>query len=68
MATSLAGSRTRDASPVKLVNANPSVPELKGAPFRPGARDTYQEARCGVTVRILAQKGDSYGLVVPNGR
>jgi hypothetical protein len=58
----------RGASPVKLVNANPSVPELKGAPFRPGAKDTYQDARRGVTVRILAQKGDSYELAVSNGK
>ena len=58
----------RGASPVKLVNADPSVPELKAAPFRPGAKDAYQDARRGVTVRILAQKGDNYELAVSNGR
>ncbi len=52
--------------PVPFINC--CVPELKGTPFRPGVRGTYQDARRGVTVRIPAQKGDSYELAVSNGR
>ncbi|MBM4036056.1 MAG: hypothetical protein FJ291_30350 [Planctomycetes bacterium] len=42
-------------SPVKLIDANPSTPELKGAPFAPGGRDSFTDAKRGVTARIRAR-------------
>lgn len=44
-------------APVKLMNADPSIPELKGAPFTMSGRHAYQDARRHVTIEFLAQKG-----------
>ena len=56
------------SSPVKLVDADPSVAELKGAPFAPGGKDAYTDSARGVSVRVLAQKGQSYEVAVSHGR
>ncbi len=47
----------RGEAPVKLANADPSVPELKGAPFTLAGRHVYEDARRHVSIDLLAQKG-----------
>lgn len=47
----------RGEAPVKLANADPSVPELKGAPFTLAGRHDYEDARRHVSIDLLAQKG-----------
>jgi len=55
-------------SPIKLVDADPSVPELKGAPFTLTGRSTYRDEKRRVSVRLLARKGEYYEIYVSNGR
>jgi M6 family metalloprotease-like protein len=54
-------------SPVKLIDAEPSVPELRGAPFKPEGTDTYRNAKHGVVVDVVARTGDEYTVRVSNG-
>lgn len=55
-------------SPIKLVNANPSVPELKGAPFTLEGKSIYKDEKQDISVRLVAQKGDNYEMYVSNGK
>lgn len=55
-------------SPIKLVNADPSVPELKGAPFTLEGKNIYRDEKRGVSVRLLAKRGESYEIDVSNGK
>lgn len=54
-------------SPVKLVNADPSVPELKGAPFTIEGEKTYGDEKRGISVNLIAKRGSSYEISVSNG-
>ena len=51
-------------APVKLVDANPSVPHLEGAAFEAGKKDTFKDEKNKVEVRILERAGDSYKILV----
>jgi M6 family metalloprotease-like protein len=55
-------------SPVTLANADPSTPELRGAPFTPAGKSTFQDRERGVSVKLLAQRGDACQIAVANGR
>lgn len=55
-------------APVKLVNADPSVPELKGAPFTPSGRHVYEDARRHVAIDLLAQKGRDIEIRIARAR
>jgi hypothetical protein len=55
-------------APVKLVNADPSIPELKGAPFTPQGKNTYRDEQRRITVEIVAQKGNDYEIRVSYGK
>lgn len=49
-------------SPVKLVDADPSVPLLKGAAFDAGKKNTFVDEANGVKVQVLEQTGNSFRL------
>lgn len=55
-------------SPIKLVNADPSVPELRGAPFTLERKNIYGDEKRGISIRLIAKRGDSYKIDVSNGK
>jgi M6 family metalloprotease-like protein len=54
-------------SPIKLVDAHPSDPELKGVPFTLGGKNLYKDEKRDISIRIVAQRGDNYEIYVSNG-
>ena len=54
-------------SPIKLVDAHPSGPELKGAPFTLGGKSMYKDEKRNISIRLVAQRGDNYEIYVSNG-
>ena len=53
---------------VRLMNAGPDVPELKGAAFTPGEKGVYRDKqRGGDSIGVPARKGDGCGVEVVNG-
>jgi M6 family metalloprotease-like protein len=54
-------------SPIKLVDADPSVPQLKGAPFTIKGKKTYRDRKRDISIRLEAQTGDNYEIYVSNG-
>lgn len=55
-------------SPVKLMVADPTVPELKGAPFTPEGKSQFKDDRRKASVRILGHRGEIYEVEVLNGK
>ena len=51
-------------APVKLVNAQPSVPRLEGAAFDAGERNSFRDEANQVTIRIEEKIGDAYRVRV----
>jgi M6 family metalloprotease-like protein len=51
-------------APVKLVNANPSIPHLEGAAFDVATRASFQDDKRGVTIRLLEKTGGAYKVLV----
>ena len=54
-------------SPIKLVNAKPEIPQLKGAPFTLEGKRTYENERHGISIKLIDQRGESYRISVSNG-
>ena len=51
-------------APVKLINANPSVPNLEAAAFDIDGKNFYQDNKNGIRIDILEKIGDSYKIRV----
>ena len=51
-------------SPVKLMNADPSVKHLEGAAFEPGKNDVFRDRKNNLTVRVADAEGDSLRLTI----
>lgn len=49
-------------APVKLVNADPSMPLLQGAAFDAGRLNTFLDIRNNLKVQVLGQEGGSFRL------
>lgn len=54
-------------APVRLVNANPKVPHLKGAAFDLGKNERFVDEQTGVEIRLLGKEGDGYRLRIKSG-
>jgi len=54
-------------SPVRLVDANPSTPELRGAPFAPDGRSEFQDRRRQILIKILSRSEDGFRIEASNG-
>jgi immune inhibitor A len=54
----------RGKSPVKLVNADPSVKFLRGAAFEPGKKDVFRDRDHNLSVRVEQADGGSLRLVI----
>lgn len=55
-------------SPIKLVDANPSVPQLEDAPFTLKGKNTYKDQKREISIRLVAKRGDNYEIYVSNGK
>lgn len=51
-------------APVKLMDADPSVPHLEGAAFDLGKRDRFTDTASGITIELLEKVGQSYRIRV----
>ena len=51
-------------SPVKLIDANPSVPHLEGAAFDIGKKQGFQDKKNGITVELKERVGRSYRILI----
>jgi len=54
----------RGKSPVKLVDADPSVKFLRGAAFEPGKKDVFKDRDHNLSVRVEQAEGDSLRMVI----
>lgn len=55
-------------SPVKLINADPTIPQLKGAPFTLGGKNAYRDEKRDISIRIIARNGENCEIQVSNGK
>jgi M6 family metalloprotease-like protein len=55
-------------SPVKLIDADPSVPQLNGAPFNAAGKDSYKDEKLGISVNVISKQGEKYRISVSNGK
>jgi hypothetical protein len=55
-------------SPVRLMDANPSLPQLKAAPFTLDGKSTFTDEQRNITIRLVGQTGENYQLQVKYGR
>ncbi|MBI4721006.1 MAG: hypothetical protein HY770_07275 [Chitinivibrionia bacterium] len=53
-------------SPVRLIDANPGVPQLKGAPFTVEGENTFKDEANSISVKILGQDAASFRILVSN--
>ncbi|MDP3425863.1 MAG: hypothetical protein Q8S17_00595, partial [Humidesulfovibrio sp.] len=51
-------------APVKLMDADPTIPRLEGAAFDVGPRGTFQDKENAITIRILEKVASSYKLSI----
>jgi M6 family metalloprotease-like protein len=51
-------------APVKLMNANPSVPHLEGAAFDVGKKDSFEDARNRIRIQVMGKSGSAYRVLV----
>jgi hypothetical protein len=51
-------------APVKLINANPSLPHLEGAAFDIGKKDFYQDDKNRIRIKIQEKIGSSYKILI----
>ncbi len=49
-------------SPIKLMNADPSVPYLEGAAFDPPAKGLFTDRQDNIEIRILEKSGNAYKI------
>jgi len=53
-------------APVKIIDADPNVPQLEGAAFDigEGKRDTFTDEKHNITIKLLDKTGDSYEILI----
>jgi hypothetical protein len=55
-------------APVRLMNANPSVPNLNGAAFDVGKNDRFTDKHRALSIRLLRKVGNSYVIRITRRR
>lgn len=53
-------------SPVKVINANPSIPQLKGAPFTCKGESIYKDEKHNIFIKLIDQNNERYKIFVSN--
>jgi hypothetical protein len=51
-------------APVKLMNANPSVPHLEGAAFDVGGKDSFQDNKNKIRIQLKEKIAGSYKILI----
>ena len=51
-------------APVKLVNADPSVPHLEGAAFDIGKKEMFQDEKHKIKIQLQEKIASSYKILV----
>ncbi len=51
-------------APVKLVNADPSVPHLEGAVFDIVKKDTFHDEKNRIKIELKEKMGSSYKILI----
>jgi immune inhibitor A len=51
-------------APVKLIDADPKVPHLEGAAFDIGKKDSFDDEKNGIRIRLLKKTGDAYKILI----
>jgi len=51
-------------APVRLMNADPSVPHLEGAAFDTGMKGTFRDQRNGISIQLEEKTGSSYRILI----
>jgi hypothetical protein len=51
-------------APVKLINADTSLPHLEGAAFDIGKKDFYQDDKNGIRIKLQEKIGSSYKILI----
>jgi len=51
-------------APVKLVDADPSIPNLEGAAFDVGKKDSFVDIENGLTIQLMGKIGNSYKISI----
>ena len=51
-------------SPVKLIDADPSVPHLQGAPFTVMGKKRFEDRANGIVVELIEKRGMDYEILV----
>ena len=51
-------------SPVKLINADPSMEHLGGTAFDVGKKSEFIDTEHGLKLRIMSREGDSYKIEI----
>lgn len=49
---------------VKLMDANPSIPNLEGAAFDIGKNDSFVDSDNGLTIQLVEKMGNSYKISI----
>jgi len=58
----------RGQSPVKLMDANPPTPELRGAPFALDGKKEFEDRRRRVLIKIVGRTADEHEIEASNGQ
>lgn len=53
-------------SPVKLIDANPSVPQLKDASFTITGKPLFEDKKRNVSIKLMEQNGQNINIIVVN--
>ena len=53
-------------SPIKLIDADPSVPQLKAAPFAYQKKRLFKDEKRNISIRIVNKEKNSYKIYVSN--
>ena len=51
-------------APVKLIDANPSIPHLEGAAFDIGKKDSFHDEKNRIRVKLLKKTGNTYKILI----
>ncbi len=51
-------------APVKLMNADPSVPHLEGAAFDIGRKDSFQDTKNKIRIQLMEKIAGSYKILI----
>ena len=55
-------------APVRLMNANPDVPNLEGAAFDIGGNDSFEDTNARIRIQIMEKFGQSYKIRISSSQ